>query len=271
MFSSIEDVVESFAKHNYIASRRIATVIYLATAMKKPVLVEGPAGVGKTDLAKVLAASLKEEMIRLQCYEGLDEGKALYEWEYAKQLLYTQILKDKVSEVLDGTKGLAEAVDRIASEDEVFFSERFIVAASADEGDQFGGAGRPADRRNRQGGRRVRGLPARIAVGFPGDRSRNRHLQGQENSAGHSDFEQRPRNVRRAEASLPASLYRFSRRASRNSAIVRLKVPEAAEKLAEEVVGVVQSLRKLDLKKTPGISETLDWVKALTLLNVQSS
>src|SRR5712671_4494864 len=89
MFSSIEDVVESFGRHNYIASRRIATVIYLATAMKKPVLVEGPAGVGKTDLA--------------------------------------QILKDKVSEVLIGTKGLAEAVDRIANEDEVFFSERFIV------------------------------------------------------------------------------------------------------------------------------------------------
>src|SRR6202049_3090428 len=127
MFSSIEEVVERFAKHDYIASRRIATVIYLASALQKPVLVEGPAGVGKTDLAKVLAASLKDELIRLQCYEGLDEGKALYEWEYAKQLLYTQILKDKVSEVLVGTKGLAEAVDRIAAQDEVFFSERFVL------------------------------------------------------------------------------------------------------------------------------------------------
>src|SRR5580658_10752116 len=113
MFSSIEDVIERFARNNYIASRRIATVIYLASALKKPVLVEGPAGVGKTDLAKVLALALGFELIRLQCYEGLDEGKALYEWEYAKQLLYTQILKDKVSEVLVGTKGLAEAVDRI--------------------------------------------------------------------------------------------------------------------------------------------------------------
>ncbi|MGA2410015.1 MAG: MoxR family ATPase, partial [Candidatus Binataceae bacterium] len=127
MFSSIEDVVERFAKNNYITSRRIATVVYLAAAMGKPVLVEGPAGVGKTDLAKVLALSLDSELIRLQCYEGLDEGKALYEWEYAKQLLYTQILKDKVSEVLVGTHGLAEAVDKIASEDEVFFSERFIL------------------------------------------------------------------------------------------------------------------------------------------------
>src|ERR1700719_5352434 len=127
MFESIEEVIERFAGQKYIASRRIATVVYLAAALKKPILVEGPAGVGKTDLAKVLALALGHELIRLQCYEGLDEGKALYEWEYAKQLLYTQILKDKVTEVLVGTTGLAEAVDRIASEDEVFFSERFIV------------------------------------------------------------------------------------------------------------------------------------------------
>src|SRR6201996_425064 len=127
MFSSIEDVIDRFAKNSYIASRRIATVVYLAAAMGKPVLVEGPAGVGKTDLAKVLASSLGRNLIRLQCYEGLDEGKALYEWEYAKQLLYTQILKDKISEVLVGTRGLTQAVDKIASEDEVFFSERFVL------------------------------------------------------------------------------------------------------------------------------------------------
>src|ERR1700756_2648765 len=117
MFSSIEDVIERFAKFNYIASRRIATVIYLAGAMKKPVLVEGPAGVGKTDLGKVLAQAVENELIRLQCYEGLDESKALYEWEYAKQLLYTQILKDKISEVLGGARSLSEAVDRIANKD----------------------------------------------------------------------------------------------------------------------------------------------------------
>src|SRR5208282_1491027 len=111
MFSSIDDVIDRFAKHDYIASRRIATVIYLASELKKPVLVEGPAGVGKTDLGKVLALALGHELIRLQCYEGLDEAKALYEWEYAKQLLYTQILKDKIGEVLQGARGLAEAVD----------------------------------------------------------------------------------------------------------------------------------------------------------------
>src|SRR6202140_3694373 len=116
MFESIEEVIERFAGQKYIASRRIATVVYLASALKKPILVEGPAGVGKTELAKVLAAALGHELIRLQCYEGLDEAKALYEWEYAKQLLYTQILKDKISEVIGGAKSLKEAVDSIAKE-----------------------------------------------------------------------------------------------------------------------------------------------------------
>jgi MoxR-like ATPase len=269
MFSSIEDVVESFGRHNYIASRRIATVIYLATAMKKPVLVEGPAGVGKTDLAKVLAASLKEDMIRLQCYEGLDEGKALYEWEYAKQLLYTQILKDKVSEVLVGTKGLAEAVDRIASEDEVFFSERFIVprplmkAINSDE--QVVLLIDEIDKADAEFEAFLLELLSDFQVTVP--------------EIGTFKAKKIPlviltsNNAREMSDALKRRclhLYIDFPSREQELAIVRLKVPEAAEKLAEEVVNVVQSLRKLDLKKTPGISETLDWVKALTLLNVQS-
>ena len=127
MFSSIEAVTEKLADRQYICSRRIATVVYLATQLEKPILVEGPAGVGKTELAKVISASLGLDLIRLQCYEGLDEAKALYEWEYAKQLLYTQILKDKIGEVLAEATTLDEAVERIASQDDVFFSDRFIL------------------------------------------------------------------------------------------------------------------------------------------------
>src|SRR5216117_1423440 len=127
MFKSIDEVIDRFAKLQYITGRTIATVVYLAAEMKKPILVEGPAGVGKTELAKVLAGALGQELIRLQCYEGLDEAKALYEWEYAKQLLYTQILKDKIGEVLTGAATLKEAVERIASQDSVFFSPRFIL------------------------------------------------------------------------------------------------------------------------------------------------
>src|SRR4029450_9568919 len=127
MFDSIEDVIGRLADERYIASRTIGTVVYLASRLEKPILVEGPAGVGKTELAKGGAGALGRELIRLQCYEGLDEAKALYEWEYAKQLLYTQILKDKISEVLGSARWLREAVDKIASEDDVFFSQRFIL------------------------------------------------------------------------------------------------------------------------------------------------
>ena len=90
-------------------------------------LVEGPAGVGKTELARALATSLGRELVRLQCYEGLDEAKALYEWEYAKQLLYTQILRDKIGETVGDAATLGEAVERIATQDDVFFSDRFLL------------------------------------------------------------------------------------------------------------------------------------------------
>src|SRR2546426_7163445 len=127
MFKSIDEVIDRFAKLQYITGRTIATVVYLAAEMKKPILVEGPAGVGKTELAKVLAGALGQELIRLQCYEGLDESKALYEWEYAKQLLYTQLLKDKIAETIAGAGTLAEAAERIAGSDDLFFSERFLL------------------------------------------------------------------------------------------------------------------------------------------------
>ena len=127
MFNDIEDVIDRLAERQYICSRRIATVVYLATQLEKPILIEGPAGVGKTKLAKVISGALGLDLIRLQCYEGLDEAKALYEWEYAKQLLYTQILKDKIGEILDAATSLNEAVDRIARQDNVFFSDRFLL------------------------------------------------------------------------------------------------------------------------------------------------
>ena len=116
MFASVDDVIRRLAEHDYIANRTIGTVVYLAAHLEKPILVEGPAGVGKTELAKVLGRTLDRELIRLQCYEGLDEAKALYEWEYAKQLLYTQILRDKIGEVVGEAPSLREAVQRIANE-----------------------------------------------------------------------------------------------------------------------------------------------------------
>ncbi len=269
MFSSIEEVIERFAAQKYIANRRIATVVFLASRLQKPILVEGPAGVGKTDLAKVLAAALGHELIRLQCYEGLDEAKALYEWEYAKQLLYTQILKDRISEVLSNSRGLAEAVDRIAREDEVFFSERFIlprpllraitseqpVVLLVDE----------IDKADAEFEAFLLELLSDFQVTVPEIGTLKARTMPLVVLTSNNAREMSDALKRRC-----LHLYIDFPDRAQELAILKLKAPEASEKLAEEVVTVAQSLRKIDLKKTPGISETIDWVKALTLLNLDT-
>ena len=268
-FASIDDVVRRFADLQYIANRTIGTVVYLATQMHKPILVEGPAGVGKTELAKVLASALGNELIRLQCYEGLDEAKALYEWEYAKQLLYTQILKDKISEVIGGARSLREAVDRVASEDDVFFSDRFILprpllrAITSAEPcvlliDEI-------DKADTEFEAFLLEILSDFQVSVPEiGTMRARHIPTVVLTSN---------NAREMSDALKRRCLHlfidFPDRAQELE-IVRLKTPGVSERLAAEVVSVVQRLRKLDLKKAPSISETLDWARALTLLNVQT-
>jgi MoxR-like ATPase len=267
MFNSIEDVISKFTEQKYICNRRIATIVYLANSLRKPILVEGPAGVGKTELAKVIAAALNCELIRLQCYEGLDEAKALYEWEYAKQLLYTQILKEKINEVLAGSVTLKDAVDRIADQDSVFFSPKFILprpllqAISAPDPlvlliDEI-------DKSDSEFEAFLLEVLSDFQVSVP--------------ELGTIRAKQIPlvvltsNNTRELSDALKRRcLHLFIDFPDRQQEleIVKLKVPGIAEQLADEVVEVVQSIRKLDLKKTPSISETLDWAKALTLLNV---
>src|SRR5688572_15905482 len=127
MFESVEMVKDCLESQQYIASDEIATVVFLAQRLGKPLLLEGPAGVGKTELSKAVARATGYDFVRLQCYEGLDESKALYEWEYAKQMLYTQLLRDKLSHMLEDSGSLAEAADKLAAEEDVFFSERFLL------------------------------------------------------------------------------------------------------------------------------------------------
>ena len=127
MFTSADDVSARLSAQGYLPSREIAIAVFLADRLEKPILVEGPAGVGKTDLARAFAAAADRELVRLQCYEGLDEAKAIYEWEYAKQLLYTQLLRERVAERIASAGSLAEAADLISAEGNVFFSERFLL------------------------------------------------------------------------------------------------------------------------------------------------
>src|SRR5215470_2404902 len=269
MFRSIDDVTQRFAGLRYITSRTIATVVYLATEMKKPILVEGPAGVGKTELAKVLAEALGHELIRLQCYEGLDEPKALYEWEYAKQLLYTQILKDKISEVLGGAKSLTEAVDRIATEDDVFFSDRFLLPRPLLRAIT---SSTPAvllideiDKADAEFEAFLLEILSDFQVSVPElGTLKARHVPLVVLTSNNA------REMSDALKRRCLHLYIDFPERAHELAIVKLKVPGVGDQLATDVVALIQRIRKLDLKKHPSISETLDWARALLILNVQS-
>jgi MoxR-like ATPase len=268
-FASVDDVITRLRAHDYVCDRRIATAVFLADRMEKPILVEGPAGVGKTELAKTLAAAISAELIRLQCYEGLDEAKALYEWEYPKQLLYTQILRDKIGEVTAGATSLAEAVDKLAAQEDAFFSERFLLA-------------RPLLRAIRS--------PARSVLLIDEvDRSDAEFeafllevlsdFQVSVPELGTLRAAQRPfvlltsNNAREMTDALKRRclhLFIGYPDAARELEIVQTRIPEAEATLAESIVRVVQRVRDLDLKKRPSVSETLDWARALTILNAQT-
>ncbi|MDD3718362.1 MAG: MoxR family ATPase [Actinomycetota bacterium] len=269
MFSSIEEVKDGLAKQDYICSTDIATVIYLAEKLEKPVLVEGPAGVGKTDLGKVTAAALGREFIRLQCYEGLDEAKSLYEWEYSKQLLYTQILKDVLAEELADASSLAEAAERVAQQDEVFFSRKFIVprpllrAIISEE---------PAlilidevDKSDPEFEAFLLEILSDFQVSIPEiDTLKAKHIPMVILTSNNA------RELSDALKRRCLHLFIDFPDWEQELEIVRLKVPGISETLAEQVVKAVRRLRKLDIKKTPGISETLDWARALVVLGADT-
>jgi len=268
MFQSVDEVIAGLGAQKYLCNKNVATVVYLGTSLEKPLLVEGPAGVGKTELGKVLADSLGLELIRLQCYEGLDEAKALYEWEYAKQLLYTQILKDKIGEILEGAKTLQEAVDHVANQDGVFFSDRFLlprpllrallsekrVVLLIDE----------IDKSDAEFEAFLLEVLSDFQITVPEIGTlKAKHIPLVVLTSNNS------REMSDALKRRCLHLYLDFPDPEREKEIITLKVPNVGDKLADEVVRLLHRLRKLDLKKTPSISETLDWVRALTLLNIK--
>jgi MoxR-like ATPase len=268
MFQSVDDVIAGLGKQKYICNKNVATVVYLGTNLQKPILVEGPAGVGKTELGKVLADALGMELIRLQCYEGLDEAKALYEWEYAKQLLYTQILKDKIGEILQGSQTLQEAVDCVAKQDGVFFSDRFLLprpllrALLSDKRSVL--LIDEVDKSDAEFEAFLLEILSDFQISVPEIGTlKAKHLPLVVLTSNNS------REMSDALKRRCLHLYLDFPDAGREMEIIKLKVPGVGHQLAEEVVRLLQRVRKLDLKKTPSISETLDWVRALTLLNIK--
>ena len=269
MFESVESIIGELADRGYICDKRIATVVYLAQQLDKPVLVEGPAGVGKTELAKVVAKALGRELIRLQCYEGLDEAKALYEWEYSKQLLYTQILKDKVSETIAGAQSLGEAAERVGAEDSVFFSSRFIVprplmkAITAEKPTML--LIDEVDKSDPEFEAFLLEILSDFQVTIPEIGTIESVSQPLVFLTSNDAREMSDALKRRC-----LHLWIDYPNEELELRILDAKVPEIAQQLAKDVVALMQKIRDLDLKKTPSISETLDWARALMALNADS-
>lgn len=269
MFKDTSDVRQRLGTQQYIASEEIGTVVYLAQSLCKPILAEGPAGVGKTELAKAWAGALGAPLVRLQCYEGLDESKALYEWEYAKQMLYTQLLRDTLREVLSDVSSLAEAAQRVAAEEDVFFSENFLLprplmtALTSPEPvvlliDEI-------DRADVEFEAFLLEVLSDFQVSVPELGTISAIHQPMVLLTSNNTRELSEALKRRClflHVDYPASEAELD--------IVRLKVPDLSEEMARQAVAVVQQLRNMDLRKLPSISETLDWARALVTLNASA-
>ena len=253
--SSPTELGAALAEQAYLADRGLATAMFLALSLQRPLLLEGEAGVGKTEAAKALAAVFGVELIRLQCYEGIDAGQALYEWDYARQLLHIRALSER-----------AAADDRAVEE---LFGPRFLVE-------------RPLLKALRAGDHAVLLIDE---IDRADDEFEAFLLEVL------SDFQVTVPEIGTIKADVPPAVVVTSNRTrelhdalkrrclyhwidypspEREIEIVRLRAPGVAEELAAKVTGAVARLRTLDMAKPPGVAETIDWAHALALLGATS-
>ena len=267
-FDSIEMVQQSLKDVKYICDKKIATTLYLAYHLEKPILVEGPAGVGKTELAKSASTFLGIPLIRMQCYEGLDESKALYEWKYGKQLLYTQMLKEKLNDIITGAADLSQSIDKLHQYNDIFFSNAFLEprpllkALLQEEGavlliDEI-------DKSDHEFEAFLLEVLSEFQVSIP--------------EIGTVSAKTKPlvfltsNNTRElSEALKRRCLHLFIPLPdpALEREIIHTRVPDISKKLRIQLVSFVQQLRTLDIKKIPSISETIDWARVLLLLHAK--
>ena len=263
--ASIADVSEQFTAMDYVCSKETATAVFLMVQLQRPLLVEGPPGVGKTELAKVLAQTTEAQLIRLQCYEGLDEAKALYEWEYSKQLLYVQMLKEQLGTLLATTTSLNDAAALLQRQESAFFSRHFLLPRPLLQAIV---ASQPTvllideiDRADQEFEAFLLEILSDFQVSVP--------------ELGTLRATQRPLVVLTSNATRSLSealkrrcfyLYIDHPTLATELQIVQRKVPGIDSRLATHIVQFVQRVRQLSLRKPPSISETLDWALALVVL-----
>ena len=254
MFGSVDEVERALESESYLPDRGLATAVYLALAMRRPLLLEGEAGVGKTEVGKTLARLLGAELIRLQCYEGIDSSQALYEWDYARQLLYARALqtgevRERVSELygpefllerplvraLRAGSGAVLLIDELDRADDEF--EAFLLEVLSDFSVTVPELGTIA-------------ATEPPAVVVTSNRTRELHDALKRRCLYHwIDFPTLEREV----------------------AIVKLRAPEVSDALARSVAGAVERLRALELVKPPGVAEAIDWARALALLGADGA
>ena len=268
--ASVATLKDGFEEHRYICSDEIATAVFLAYQLRKPVLIEGPPGVGKTELAKTAAEMFSLPLVRLQCYEGLDESKAIYEWKYGKQLLYTQVLKEALDEVLQGAKGFAQSVTKLHEFGDIFFSEEFLeprplLKALREENgcvlliDEI-------DKADHEFESLLLEILSDYQVSIP-------EIGTIKAAAEPPIVFLTSNNTREISDALKRRclhLYIPFPDVEVESKIIGARVPDVPPELQRQLVEFIHELRNLDLKKLPAISETIGWARTLVLLHAES-